>query len=75
LYLSPIKDPPYWFLQYESLPRYRNWDILTPDLQKETESRGGPVSDFCVKGLLGMAKIALPAIHEATGGDGSGACD
>ena len=64
LTLANVKDPPYWWPQYEDLPRYRNWDSLAVDLHREREAGGGPITDYYVDGLLEIAEFAIPVLAE-----------
>ena len=53
-----------WWLQYEKLPRYRDWDLIASELAKECEAGGGPITEYYVDRLLGIARCAIPAINE-----------
>lgn len=53
-----------WWLQYEWLTRYQNWDPIASELAEECEAGGGPITDFYVNGLLDIARCAIPAINE-----------
>ena len=53
-----------WWLQYETIPRYQNWDMIASELAEECEAGGGPITDFYVNGLLDIARCAIPAINE-----------
>ena len=68
LALKTVKDPPYHWPQYEYVRKFRDWDPLTPDLHEECREGGGPITDYFVEGLIGIANSALPAIDEVTGG-------
>ena len=52
------------WLQYAMIPRYRNWAPIVPELAKECEVGGGPITEFYVNGLLDIARCAIPAIDE-----------
>ena len=62
LELGIIKDPPVEWPQYEYLPRYRDWAALVPDLHREANEGGGPITESFVNKLLGISKIAIPAL-------------
>ncbi|MXZ05631.1 MAG: hypothetical protein F4Y90_09175 [Rhodothermaceae bacterium] len=53
-----------WWLQYEWLTRYQNWDMIASELAEECEAGGGPITDFYVNGLLDIARCAILAINE-----------
>ena len=53
-----------WWLQYEWLTRYQNWDPIASELAEECEAGGGPITKFYVNGLVDIARCAIPAINE-----------
>ena len=53
-----------WWLQYEKLPRYREWDLIASKLAQECKVGGGPITEFYVDRLLKIAQCAIPAIDE-----------
>ena len=53
-----------WWLQYEKLPRFREWDLIASELAEECEEGKGPITEFYVNGLLDIARCAIPAINE-----------
>ena len=44
--------------------RHPNWTAIVPELVGELAKGGGKISDYYVKGLLGIAEKAIPAIDE-----------
>jgi len=52
-----------WWLQWEWVPRYRDWDPFVPDLYEECEAGRGPITDCYVDGLVEVAERAIPAIN------------
>lgn len=62
--LSLAHDKSDWWVQWEYLSRYGNWDRLVPELYEECEAGGGSITTFYVDGLLKIAAQAIPAINE-----------
>ena len=58
----------YW-PQYEYPKRYAHWYPLVPDLHKECEVEGGPITTYFADNLLAIARLAIPAINEVEGTD------
>ena len=56
-----------WWLQWEWVPRYRDWDPLVPDLYEECEAGGGPITDCYVDGLLHITEHAIAPINGVEG--------
>lgn len=54
----------HWWPQWKWLRNYQNWDPIVPELAKECEAGGGPITEFYVSGLLDIARRAIPAINE-----------
>ena len=58
------RRPGIWWPQYETLPRYADWNSLVPDLYEESEAGGGPITTYIADGLLNIARLAIPAIDD-----------
>ena len=41
-----------------------NWNSLLPDLYREWKDGGGPITDYYVDGIMGIASKAIPIIDE-----------
>lgn len=54
----------HWWPQWKWLRSYGSWDPIVPELAKECEAGGGPITEFYVSGLLDTARRAIPAINE-----------
>ena len=65
LMLAKENDGPW--LQWESLQPHEDWDPLVPDLYKECEERGGPITTHYADTLIAIAAHAIPAINEVEG--------
>ena len=39
-----------------------NWNSLLPDLYREWKDGGGPITDYYVDGIMGIASRAIPII-------------
>lgn len=50
--------------QWDWLQRYRDWKPIVPELHEECEAGGGPITSYCVDGLVNIARCAIPAINE-----------
>ena len=53
-----------WWLSWEWVPQYGDWDHLVPELHDECEAGTGRITDYYVDGLLRIAAHAIPAINE-----------
>ena len=53
-----------WWLSWEWLPGYADWDPLVPELHEECDAGGGPITDRYVDGLTKIAAHAIPAIDQ-----------
>ena len=62
--LSLASDKDDWWVQWEYLSPYQNWDELVPELYEECEAGGGSITTFYVEGLLKIAAHAIPAIND-----------
>ena len=47
-----------------------NWNSLLPDLYREWKDGGGPITDYYVDGIMGIASKAIPIIDEVERAEG-----
>lgn len=53
-----------WWVQFGSPQEaYDNWDSLVSELFKESESGGGPITDYYADNIIGIASGSIPVIN------------
>ena len=58
-----------WFEYVDE--RYRNWDLLIPDLHRELQQKnGGKITEYFVDKFVEIAEFAVPIINEVEGNSG-----
>ena len=57
-----------WFEYVDE--RYRNWDLLIPDLHRELQQNGGEITDYFVNKFVEIAKFAVPILDDVEGNPG-----
>ena len=57
------------WLQWKFLRSYPDWNPIVPELYKECEARGGPITTHYADTLLEIAACAIPAIDEVEGSE------
>ena len=63
-------DDDQW-LWYEHVDkRYRNWDLLIPDLHRELQQNGGKITDYFVNKFVEIAGFATPILDDIEGSPG-----
>ena len=57
-----------WFEHVDA--RYRNWDLLIPDLHRELQQNGGEITDYFVNKFVEIAGFATPILDDIEGSPG-----
>ena len=62
--LEPGGSILWWPYVLQASDEMTNWDSLLPDLYRERQDGGGPVTDYYVDGMIDLAVNAIPVIEE-----------
>ena len=66
-----ISEPDEWWPWLEFVDeRYRNWDLLIPDLHRELQQNGGEITDYFVDKFVEIAEFAVPILDDVEGNPG-----
>ena len=62
-----VSSTPWWPWCEFVADKYRNWDLLIPDLHRELQQDGGEITDYFVGKFVEIAEFAKPILDDVEG--------